>query len=507
MTSSKIFLYFCLSFIGGTAAASFFSVPSLVPLIGFAFGLGSIAIFWRDKRVVIFGFCSILFFLGSLRMYGEAKDNAENSFEIRKQEVVLRGVVTDDPTPRLQSQQLAIKPEYLNGEKWTFGDRKVLIQTNIFGKYEYGDFLEVQGVISEPENFEQFDYKAFLRREGIYWVMQNPKIEVVGSGYGHIILEKLYAIKHRARRTFQEYISSPQSEVLVALVFGEDKLLSKEFLEKLNRVGLRHIIAVSGMNITIIATMVMAVMLRIGFWRSHAFYLTILFIILFIAMIGFPPSAVRAGIMGGLFLLAAHVGRLSSASRAIVGASAIMLAINPMLLRFDAGFQLSFAAMLGIIIFGEFFEKKLSKVPNWELFPLRKTLGMTFAAQLGTAPVLLLYFDIFSFITPLTNILVVPLTSPLMMVTIIFAIVASFVPFVAIPIGWLLWLSANFIIVVTETFAKIPFGSADLYGSLVRLVLFSAAFLGIWYVTRLMQKERQTQREYMQSQLRAKNSL
>ena len=265
--------------------------------------------------------------------------------------------------------------------------------------------------------------------------------------------------------------------------------------------------SVTGMNITIIATMIMGMMLWVGFWRSHAFYLTILFIVLFVAMIGFPPSAVRAGIMGGLFLLAAHVGRLSSARGAIVGASAMMLAINPMLLRFDTGFQLSFAAMLGIITFGEFFEKKLSKVPNWELFPLRKTLGMTFAAQLGTAPVLLLYFDTFSFVTPLTNILVVPLTSPLMMITIIFAMIASFVPFIATPIGWLLWLSASFIIFVTETFAKIPFGSVDLYASFVRWVLFFVAIGGVWHVARLMGKEKRKQLEYLHSQISSTDAL
>jgi competence protein ComEC len=501
VTKSRIFLFICLSFIGGIAVASFFSISLLALFAGFVLSLGSIAVFWRDKRVVVFGFCAILFFGGALRMHGEVKDNVVNSFGTRKQEVVLKGVVMEDPSPRRQSQQLVIKPEYLNGEKWSFGVQKVLVRTNMFEEYNYGDFIQAQGIISEPENFDQFDYKAFLRKGGIYWVMQNPHIEFLGAGTRNIMFEKLYAIKHRARELFQEHIASPQSEVIGALVFGEDKLLSKEFLEKLNSVGLRHIIAVSGMNITIIATMIMGMMLWAGFFRSHAFYLTIFFIILFVAMIGFPPSAVRAGIMGGLFLLAAHVGRLSSASRAIVAASAVMVAINPLLLRFDTGFQLSFAAMMGIIVFGEFFEKKLSRVPNWGLFPLRKTLGMTFAAQLGTAPVLLLYFDTFSFITPLTNILVVPLTSPLMMITIIFAIVVSFISFAAIPLGWILWLSASFIIFVTETFAKVPFGSVDLYGSLTRWTLFFMSIGGMWFVLRRMARERRMQKEYIFSKM------
>ena len=84
MTSSRVFLYLCLSFIGGIAAASFFSVPSSVLFAGFVLSLGSIAVFWRSKRVVVFGFCAILFLLGALRMYGEVQDNAENSFEMIK---------------------------------------------------------------------------------------------------------------------------------------------------------------------------------------------------------------------------------------------------------------------------------------------------------------------------------------------------------------------------------------------------------------------------------------
>lgn len=501
MTSSRIFLYLCLSFIGGIGVASFFSVPLLTMLAGFVFSLGSIAILWGNKRVVIFGFCTILFFLGALRMQGEVKNNAENSLEVRKQEVVVKGFVVGDPSLRLQSQQLVIRPEFLNGEKWSFGDRKVLVQTNIFGKYGYSDFLEVQGVISEPENFEQFDYKAFLQKEGIYWMMQNPKIEVLGSGTGNIILEKLYATKHRARRTFQEYISSPQSELIGALMFGEDKLLPKEFLEKLNRVGLRHIIAISGMNITIIATMVMSVMVGIGFWRPHAFYVTLAALLLFIAMIGFPPSAVRAGIMGGLFLLAAHIGRPSSASRAIVAASAVMLAISPSLLRFDMGFQLSFAAMLGIVVFGEFFQKKLSKIPNWRKFPLREMLAMTLAAQLTTAPILILNFNFFSLVTPLSNILVVPLTSPLIILGILFVFIAIVIPFAALPFGWILWLGASFIIFIAKFFDSIPIAAVDLYGSFLRWPLFFVSIGGLWCVSRLIAKERRIQKEYIVSQM------
>ena len=114
----------------------------------------------------------------------------------------------------------------------------------------------------------------------------------------------------------------------------------------------------------------------------------------FIIMTGFQSSAVRAGIMGGLFLLGQYLGRMSVSSRSIVIAAALMLAHNPLLLKLDVGFQLFFLAMIGIIYLMPVFQDWFRKIPA--MFQLRNILAMTLSAQIFTLPILIYNFGYLS---------------------------------------------------------------------------------------------------------------
>jgi len=406
MTKSRIFLYFCLSFIAGIFVNSLIFISQLLMSGFLILGILLISVFWRDKRFVVAGFCILFLVAGIYRHQTVSLSRTVLNSEQNDKEttVVLEGVVAGEPNFGKNTAKLIIKIENLDGENV---DGKILLTTYRYPEYQYGDKLKIFGKLKTPsEDIGGFNCKNYLEKEGIYSVMDWPKIEVSGQGFGNPIMKILFSFKNKLEEGAEKIMSPPQLGFLEALLFGNEENFSKEWKNKLNITGVRHITAVSGMNITIIANILMGFLISIGLWRGQAFYFTIIILILYIFMIGAPASAIRAGIMGGILLLAQHLGRLNSASRAIVFASVFMLAINPLLLRFDVGFQLSFLAVMGMIYLGPYFYEKFKRIP--EAFGIRLALTSTISAQIFTLPILIYNFGRISLVSIPMNILIVP---------------------------------------------------------------------------------------------------
>jgi len=288
------------------------------------------------------------------------------------------GVVVEEPERREKTTKLIIQIENLN--------QKVLITKWHYPECEHGDKLRITGKLEEPETFgdlstplrASFNYKEYLAKDGIFGVIYRPKIELLEKNQGNSLKKFLISIKNKLKESLNRAISFPQAPFLEALLFGEEGSISKSWKDKLNLTGTRHIAAVSGMNITILTFLLLNFLLALGFWRHHAFYLSIIFIFLYILMIGAPASAVRAGIMATLFLAAQHLGRISAGSRAIVLTATIMLISNPLLLALDIGFQLSFLAIMGLIYLQPILFNFFKRLPN--NFQLRYNLSGTLAA-------------------------------------------------------------------------------------------------------------------------------
>ena len=187
--------------------------------------------------------------------------------------------------------------------------------------------------------------------------------------------------------------------------------------EAFNKTGVSHIVAISGYNITIIAELLMA-MFSSFIRRQIAFWFVSAGIISFVIMVGASPSVVRAGIMGILVLVARHIGRVSRPTNLLVFAAAVMTLHNPFVLLWDAGFQLSFAATIGILYVAPLFDRR------WEL------VSSTLSAIVITLPLALYHFGRFSLIAPVTNLLIL-WTIPILMALGAIAIIASllFFPF------------------------------------------------------------------------------
>jgi competence protein ComEC len=261
--------------------------------------------------------------------------------------------------------------------------------------------------LQEPKNFEDstFNYQMYLAKDGIYRICNKAQITAVAKNKG----SRAYAAILTAKNKFEEKISAvfpdPEGAYLKGLLLGGSKRMTKDLNDAFSRTGTTHTVAVSGYNVTIVAAFLMWLGIFLGLWRQQVFSFALIGIVLFVLMTGAPSSAVRAGIMGGLVIWAMKEGRLANSTNAILLAAAVMLLINPLLLRYDAGFQLSFLATLGIVwlypLFENFFQKGSANI-------FKETILMTMAAQIFVLPILLNSFEKLSIVSPLANLLILP---------------------------------------------------------------------------------------------------
>lgn len=220
------------------------------------------------------------------------------------------------------------------------------------------------------------------------------------------LIGPLLLLKDAFLTSLSRLFQPPSDAFLAALLVGERRTMPNDLLAAFIASGTVHIIALSGWNISIVAGAVRAIMAWLGARRRLRFWLTLGVILLFVLVVGAGSSVVRAAIMGLLVVLARSEGRLYAPWNALLFAGAMMLLFDPGLLRFDIGFQLSFAATAGIFLFAKYFEKKLEWLPK--AGGIREVLVLTISASLATIPLILYHFSRFSLYAIPANLLIMP---------------------------------------------------------------------------------------------------
>lgn len=462
LTKSKIFFYFCLSFVGGVAIASFFVIPDLVAGILLIGAILMIVLGWAIRwESVILGFCIILAVVGLWRFQAKsevAEDDISRFNDAGK--IVFVGVVDGEPDIRLDNTKLKVKVrdvEVFGGKISASGF--VLATVNKYPEYQYGDQLEISGKLTKPEEFDGFDYAAYLVKDDIYSLAYWPEVNFLSKDQGNFIRSFLFKMKNSFKESLVNVLPEPQASLAGGLLLGERTTLPDDLKDVFNAVGITHIIALSGFNITIIADSLRRMFNYLMAPRQYSFWLAVFAIIGFVVMTGASPSIVRAAVMGILLILAQKTGRLYSIRNALIFAGMVMIFVNPKILRFDLAFQLSFLATLGLVYISPFVEKYLGWLP--EKLDLRGIASATLGAQIAVLPLILYSFGRLSVVAPFANLLILPII-PHAMFWIFFGGLAGFFWLPAAKIlGWISWLLLTYQIRVAELFAKIPFAAID----------------------------------------------
>ncbi len=493
-SKSKIFLYFCLSFAMGILAASFLPVPIWALFGAAVISIIFISIFWREKKAVIAAFCLIFLVLGIWRFQSATEEKSFISrYNDLPDKIILRGIVAEEPDVRIKDTQYIVRVKEViatglprrstellamtekgvisKDEKNNIG--KVLVTLPHYPEYQYGDLIELEGKLKTPAEFDAFSYKDYLAKNGIYSVMYSPTSELVSSGNGNFIYSAIFKVKNKFKEKLKAVVPEPENSLLSGLLLGERSGLSENLKNDFAATGVSHIVAVSGFNVTIIAVLILWLALAIGFSRGQSFWISLAAISAFIIMAGAPASAVRAGVMGGLVLMAVRAGRLNSMSSAIIFAAAVMMALNPKILRFDAGFQLSFLAVAGVVwlypVLDNYFSGKNKKEIKKEktffgdvLREIKSAFLLTLSAQIMALPILLGSFGNLSLVAPFANILVLPFVPVAMGLGFLSGILSFFWLPLAEILGYFTWLVLDYQIRIIEYLSSISWASIEI---------------------------------------------
>jgi competence protein ComEC len=229
------------------------------------------------------------------------------------------------------------------------------------------------------------------------------------------------ALAHRAEIRDRAEValgaSMPPREAALArgFVLGEDEAIDATTVEDFRRAGLSHLLAVSGQNVALLALLVMPLLAALGMPLRTRLVWVLGAIVVYVPLAGAGPSIVRAGVMGGLTVVATLAGRRSSRLYGLAVAAVVTLAIDPRVAG-DVGWQLSFAAVLGILaLAGPLRRAIVARIGSrgWR-GALAEGAAMTIAATLATAPLIAFHFESLSTLTLVANLLALPAVAPAM---------------------------------------------------------------------------------------------
>lgn len=454
------FVNFMVVFLFGILLGEFFMEGewlklAVVGVVGFIAGWRYVDKWWIVVFGLLLGFSRLYF------AYGLGPDDVE----VNVGEVVLHGCVVEEVDARRDKVKYTIETE-------AFG--RVLISAARYPVYEYGDCLAVSGELKRPETFEGFEYDKYLARYDIYHVIYRARILKVEGWKGNSVRAALYRFKGTMEERLNELFAEPYASLMAGLVLGSRRGIPEDLMEDFNTTGLTHIIAISGYNITLLVVAVGAVF---GFLpRRWKVVCSCFFIVLFVMLVGAGAAVVRAGIMGGIGLLAVFFGRQYYVEIALFAAVFLMNLWNPKILLFDVGFQLSFLATCGLVWVSPRFEKYFLWLP--EFFLLRQSVLMTMSAQVFALPVIVMNFERLSLVAPLANAFVLPFI-PLAMIfgflALIFGGVFAFCGSVVLAV----------VIFEVEIFSSLDFAAVEVSG-----MVWWMALVYYWWILNLFFKEK-----------------
>jgi len=517
MHKSHVFFAFLIAFVVGVFAGSYFDISNQLALwLIFPAAIAVLLMWKRSWLVVLSGLC-LIFFVGGILRFNDV--HSEKSLLVNFSEdvplvqgkpvdiqVSLYGYIDSEVVAKNENQSFSLKVKAIEAEgRITNTNENVLITTNLYPRYKYGQSLKVSGSPPKiPENFNDFDYRSYLKKDGIFTTLRYPSIQLAQVSEGQSgeqfdiliyqtvwenikipVFRKIFATKVAFEKSLGRSVAEPNASYISGILLGTRSQIPDDLQDDFAKTGTTHILAISGYNITIIGAIV-AGLFMLFMRRQKAFWFTVLGIIAFVVLTGAQASVVRAAIMGVLVLLAQSAGRFYSIRNSIAFVGALMVFANPLVLRFDVGFQLSFMATLGLIYLAPLIKPYFKKLT--EKYAFRETTVMTLSAQIMVLPLLIFYFKNISIVSLPTNILILPLVPFNMGLGFISGLLGILVPFLGQLVGYVAWVLSSLVIGIIQLFARVPLASIPVSASWAG-VLIGYALIFWWMLGLKKSKE------------------
>jgi competence protein ComEC len=340
--------------------------------------------------------------------------------------VLLTGVIDAHPQERPGRCVFVLRALHIAsyGRKIPLDDR---VQTTCYERssdgtqrragFREGDTLRVSGKLASARparNVGGFDARSYLRREGISTTLSTSidKVSIRGRDTSfHLLATPVALLRSSIHETLLALFPAEHAAMLDGLLLGDRGMIDDDVTASLRDAGVIHILAVAGLHVGIMLTLILVPMGRVPLRYRLPAALVLLW--LYATLTGMAPPVVRASIMATIVLLGRGLQRAPDTVNSLAVAGVVILLVAPQDL-FTAGFQMSFAAVGSIVLFNSRVERALLRLlpKRWRVATARHAAGLlalTLTAQAGTLPLLALYFGQVSLIAFAANLLVVPL--------------------------------------------------------------------------------------------------
>lgn len=413
------------------------------------------AVATRRPAVALIGAVVWLGALGVVRVQGDTGRAPGAVAAHNGQFVELIGVVSEEPDVRDRSAIVRVRVQALatgsaSHPAWAPASGVVQLRAPLAEPYAYGDRLDLRGRLEAPPILPDLDYRAFLARQGVGSVMPYPRITRLGSGAGDPLHAALYRLRAAVERNVEAALPQPEAALQRAVLIGTKSATFSTLTPDFIRTGMIHLIATSGFKVAIVGGWALGLAAPL-LGRRRAAWPALAAVVGYIVLTGATPAGVRAGVMWLLVLGALLAGRPAASLQGLALAAAAMTALQPAVLG-DTGFQLSAAATGGILLLQPRFAPWLQRVPAW----IGEPVGVTAAAQLATLPVTMVGFHQVSLVSPLANLLCLPVLAASMAFGALLAGAQGLAPalaqVVAVPAYGLL----AYMIGVVQLLARVP---------------------------------------------------
>jgi len=275
----------------------------------------------------------------------------------------------------------------------TNGGSNLILKFDHIPVLHAGQRCKISGKVVQPQSFEDFDYRRYLFRKGIYSIMQVNEYECVKGG--NVFLEARYSLE----RIVEKSVPEPEASLLIGIMFGSKRMFLNDFNLALSNSGVSHVIAASGYNVALVAQ---GVELLFGKGRGKGVVFAKIFCIWSFAMFsGLSSSLIRAAVMSTISLIAALFGRRSNTAATVLFCAVILILLNPFLIH-DVGFLFSLASVVGLIFLPKCFNGIKSAF-------LKNSILPSLTCILFTLPISVAFFGKVSVISLLSNIVILPI--------------------------------------------------------------------------------------------------
>lgn len=366
-----------------------------------------------------------------------------------------------------------------NGKSYNIKEKtllKILHSTSVKENFN-NKKVKIKGKLIIPNNSrnpKMFDYNMYLKTQGIHTILyaNNFDVKIIGeAGLPHYIKLR-YNIKSYIYNKVFEMLPSNEGEIGLSIVFGDKSILQEDIYESFRISGIAHVLAVSGLHFGILYLFFNTLLIHLRLREAYRITILLGVIWFFAFIVGFTPSSLRASAMLTIYVFSNILDRRYDLFSSLALICLITIVVNP-LITFNISFQLSFAAVTAIGLFYIPICEKLVFLPNF----FKKIIAVSFAAQLGTAPIMAFHFNSISPLSIIYNIPAIFLMGYILPTTLLFFVLLFINEKLAGLIGYIDKVLIKLLIWLSQLSQHIHFSSFDVISPRIHFFIFYYSLL------------------------------